>query len=159
MKVLVIGKEGFIECHTVDEAIKGGNKVVVSRRLANVYDYRQNSKGEAEVVTIFCDKMLSRQQPIINGDGKQTRDFVYVEDIVEAGILAIKSKKVGIYNIGTVKETDINTIFRKLKKLTIPNCKEIHIPENPGEQKRSCLDFSKTKKNLTTNRNIVWMKV
>jgi len=100
------------------------------------------------VVAIFCDKMLQGQQPVINSNGRQTRDFVYVDDVVEAGILAMKSKKTGIYNIGTGKETDINTIFRKLKKLTASNCKKVHGPTKPGEQKRSCLDYSKAKKEL-----------
>jgi len=120
----------------------------ISLRLANVYGPRQNSKGEAGVVAIFCDKMLSRKQPIINGDGKQTRDFVFVDDVVEANILAMKTKKVGIFNIGTAKETDINTIFKKLKELTNSKYREIHVPGKIGEQKRSCLDYSKAKKEL-----------
>lgn len=132
----------------------------ISLRYANVYGPRQNSKGEAGVIAIFCDKMLasyrnkvsgsglSGKQPIINGNGKQTRDFVYIDDVVKANTLAMKSKKVGIYNIGTAKETNIITIFRELKKLTNSKCKEIHGPAQPGEQKRSCLDFSKIKKEL-----------
>ncbi len=120
----------------------------VALRYANVYGPCQNSKGEAGVIAIFCDKMLSDNQPIINGNGRQTRDFVYVDDVVEANILAMKSKKIGVYNIGTAKETDINTIFRQLKKLTDSQCKEVHSPAKPGEQKRSCLDFSKARKEL-----------
>ena len=57
-------------------------------------------------------------------------------------------KKSGIFNIGAAKETNINTIFRKLKKLTSSKCKKIHSSAKPGEQKRSCLDYSKTKKEL-----------
>ena len=117
-------------------------------RLANVYGSRQNSKGEAGVVAIFCDKMLSGKQPIINGNGKQNRDFIYIEDVVTAAILAMKRNKIGIFNIGTAKKTDVNTIFRKLKKLTASNCKEIHNAAKPGEQKRSCLDYAKAKKEL-----------
>jgi len=120
----------------------------ISLRLANVYGPRQNSKGEAGVIAIFCDKMLSGNQPIINGSGKQTRDFVYVNDVVEAAILGLKKNKVGIYNIGTAKETNINLIFRKLKKITNSNCKEKHAPPLKGEQKRSCLDYSKVQKEL-----------
>ncbi|MCM8787748.1 MAG: SDR family oxidoreductase [Candidatus Omnitrophica bacterium] len=120
----------------------------VSLRLANVYGPRQNSKGEAGVIAIFCDKMLSSSQPIINGNGKQTRDFIYVDDVVEASILAMKSKKVGIYNIGTAKETNINEIFGKIKKLTKANCKKIYGPIKEGEQKRSCLDFKRAQKEL-----------
>jgi UDP-glucose 4-epimerase len=120
----------------------------VSLRLANVYGPRQNSKGEAGVVAIFCDKMLSKKQPIINGSGKQTRDFIFIDDVVEATILALKKDKVGTFNIGTGKETDINTIFIKLKELTGSNCKEIHCPAKLGDQQRSCLDYSKAQKEL-----------
>jgi UDP-glucose 4-epimerase len=120
----------------------------VSLRLANVYGPRQNSKGEAGVVAIFCDKMLSKKQPIINGSGKQTRDFIFIDDVVEANILALKKDKVGTFNIGTGKETDINTIFIKLKELTGSNCKEIHGPAKLGDQQKSCLDYSKAQKEL-----------
>jgi UDP-glucose 4-epimerase len=118
----------------------------ISLRLANVYGPRQNSKGEAGVVAIFCDKMLLGKQPIISGNGAQTRDFVYVDDVVQAAILSMKSKKSGIFNIGTAKETNIKTIFRKLKELTDSKCKEVHAAAKPGEQKRSCLDCEKAKK-------------
>ncbi len=120
----------------------------IALRLANVYGPRQNSKGEAGVVAIFCDKMLSKKQPIINGLGKQTRDFVFIDDVVKASILAMKRNKVGIFNIGTAKETDINTVFRKLKKIIDPACKEIHGPAQEDEQRKSCLDYSKIKKEL-----------
>lgn len=120
----------------------------VSLRLANVYGPRQNSKGEAGVVAIFCDKMLSKKKALINGNGKQTRDFIFVGDVVEANILALNKNKVGIYNIGTAKETNINTIFKKLNKLTNSKYKEIHGPTRLGEQKRSCLDFTKARKEL-----------
>jgi len=120
----------------------------VSLRLANIYGPKQNSKGEAGVIAIFIDKMLNKEHPIINSDGKQTRDFVYVDDVINANILALRKKKIGVFNIGTSKETNINTVFRKIKKLTSSNCKEIHIREKSGEQKRSCLDFSKSKREL-----------
>lgn len=120
----------------------------VSLRLANIYGPRQNSKGEAGVVAIFCDKMLSGEQAVINGDGQQTRDFVFVDDIVEANILAMGKNKVGIFNIGTAKETSINELFDVLKKITKFNVRAIHDPAKKGEQRRSCLDFSKAKKEL-----------
>jgi len=124
----------------------GLNYVVL--RLANVYGPRQNSEGEAGVVAIFCGKMLSGVRPIINGTGNKTRDFVFVQDVVEACVLAMRKNRVGILNIGTSKETTINTIFRKLRKLTGINYEEIHGPDKAGEQKRSCLDFKKAKKEL-----------
>ena len=120
----------------------------VSLRLANVYGPRQNSKGEAGVIAIFTDKMINKEQLIVNGDGRQTRDFIYVDDVVEANILALGKNKIGVFNIGTAKETNINIVFKKIKKLTNSNCKEIHVPEKSGEQKRSCLNFSKASKEL-----------
>lgn len=124
------------------------NLSYTSLRLANVYGPRQNSKGEAGVIAIFCDKIFAGKQPVINGTGKQTRDFVFVQDVIEAGMLALKKNKIGVFNIGTTKETDINTIFRIIKKITNSDCKEIHIPAKAGEQKKSCLDFRKAKKEL-----------
>jgi len=120
----------------------------ISLRYANVYGPRQNPKGEAGVIAIFIDKMLSGQQPIINGDGKQTRDFVYVKDVVRANLLALSKSQVGIFNVGTGRETNINSIFQELRKLINSDFKEIHGPAIPGEQKRSCLDYSKIKKEL-----------
>ncbi len=120
----------------------------ISLRFANVYGPRQNSKGKQGIVAIFIDKMLTDKQPTISEDGKLTRDFVYVDDAVEANILAMKKNKVGIFNVGTAKETDINIIFRKLKNLTNSKCKKVHSLVKPYEQKRSCLDFQKIKKEL-----------
>jgi len=120
----------------------------ISLRYANVYGPRQNPQGEAGVIAIFIDKMLRGEQPFIFGNGKQTRDFVYVKDIVEANILAMNSKKIGVYNIGTGKETDINTLFKYLSKLTKTSFKSQYSPLPLGEQKRSCLDYSRAKQEL-----------
>ncbi len=120
----------------------------ISLRFANVYGPRQNSKGEAGVIAIFCDKMIAEQKVYINGSGNQTRDFVFVEDVARAGVLALEKNEVGIFNLGTDKETDINTIFIKLKKLLNSNCQELHAPKQPGESERSCLDFSKIQNHL-----------
>jgi UDP-glucose 4-epimerase len=114
-------------------------------RFANVYGPRQNSKGEAGVVAIFCDKILAGENLLINGDGKQTRDFVFVGDIVNANMMAIKKDVSGIFNIGTGIETDINTIFNKLKKLSGSEIEEIHADRKAGEQRRSCLNYNKAK--------------
>lgn len=120
----------------------------IALRLANVYGPRQNSKGEAGVVAIFCDKMLLNKNPIIYGSGKQTRDFVYVQDVVESAILAMKKNKIGIFNIGTGKETNINTVFEIIKEKIKSNCKKTHEPARQGEQQRSCLDYLKAKKEI-----------
>jgi UDP-glucose 4-epimerase len=81
----------------------------ISLRYANVYGPRQNGLGEAGVVAIFIEKFLAGQQPIINGDGLQTRDFVYVKDVVAANLQALDYPHSGTFNIGTGRETDILT--------------------------------------------------
>ena len=113
----------------------------VALRYSNVYGPRQNSKGEAGVVAIFVNDILSNKQPVINGSGNQTRDYVYVKDVAEANFLALNFS--GIFNVGTGKETSVNNIFKKIKKIMDVDIKEIHGPEIKGEQMRSCLDSDK----------------
>ncbi len=121
----------------------------VSLRYGNVYGPRQDPFGEAGVVAIFIQKMLKREQPTINGDGKQTRDFVYVEDIVSANMLAVKStNSLNIFNIGTGKETTINQIFNYLKEIMNSSYSEVHGPAKQGEQLRSVLDCASAKEFL-----------
>ncbi len=114
-------------------------------RYANVYGPRQNPHGEAGVVAIFIQKLLSGEQPVINGDGLQTRDFVYVEDVAQANIVALEGDKSGEFNIGTGIETDINTVFRKLLEITGIDAEEVHAPAKPGEQQRSVIDNNKAR--------------
>jgi UDP-glucose 4-epimerase len=116
-------------------------------RYGNVYGPRQNPHGEAGVVAIFTQRLLNNQQPMINGDGKQTRDFVYVGDVVNANIKALNSAVSLTVNIGTGKQTDINTIYDLLVKLTGTNFPQDHREAKPGEQRVSVLDnkFAKQK--------------
>jgi UDP-glucose 4-epimerase len=109
-------------------------------RYANVYGPRQNPHGEAGVVAIFCEKLLRGEQPVINGDGMQTRDYVYVGDLVRANLAALDSDFVGGVNLGTGIETDVNTIFRLLVRLCDSSAPERHGPAKPGEQRRSVID-------------------
>jgi len=117
----------------------------IALRFANIYGPRQNSRGEAGVIAVFTDRMIARQPVTINGLGKQTRDFVFVEDIVSASIMALEHDKVGTFNLGTAIETDINTIFLKIKNLLNSDCQAVHGPVAGGDSERSCLDFSYTK--------------
>ena len=117
-----------------------------SLRYSNVYGPRQDPHGEAGVVAIFIQKMLNGSQPVINGDGGQTRDFVYVEDVANASILAIRSKTSdSIFNIGTGVETSINRVFNYLRDIIDPSIDEIHGPSKQGEQRRSVIECSKAK--------------
>ena len=121
----------------------------VSLRYGNVYGPRQNPHGEAGVVAIFLNKMLKGEQPIINGDGDQTRDYVYVEDVVKANILALENiDKVGIYNGGTSIEISVNDLFKEINKNFDNKYKEVHGPAKLGEQKTSCLNYEKIKKDM-----------
>lgn len=113
----------------------------VSLRYSNVYGPRQNTKGEAGVVAIFIKKILSGGKPIINGSGEQNRDYIYVKDVANANILALKLS--GIFNVGTGKETSVNEIFRKITNKMNSDAKEIHGSAIKGEQMRSCLDATK----------------
>ncbi len=120
----------------------------VSLRYANVYGPRQDPHGEAGVVAIFTQKMLKNEQPIINGDGEQTRDFVFVKDVAEANLLALSKDIIGCYNIGTGREVSVNQLFDRLVELTQAKAKKVHGPAKEGEQKRSVLDTRKAKEVL-----------
>jgi UDP-glucose 4-epimerase len=117
----------------------------VALRYANVYGPRQNPHGEAGVVAIFANKLLKGEKPIINGDGKNTRDYIYVDDVVSANLIALNNDVSGIFNIGTAIETDVNDIFRSLNNIIKADCEEVHGPAKAGEQIRSVISFNKIK--------------
>ncbi|RJR30222.1 NAD-dependent epimerase/dehydratase family protein [Candidatus Microgenomates bacterium] len=114
----------------------------VALRYGNVYGPRQNPHGEAGVVAIFAQKMLKSEQPIINGDGEQSRDFVFVADVVDANVKALDVMEPLKINIGTGKNTTINTIFDNLVRLTGTSFQKQHATAKKGEQKISLLDYS-----------------
>ena len=115
----------------------------ISLRYANVYGPRQSPEGEAGVVAIFASRMLKGEQPVINGTGGQTRDYVFVGDVVRANVLALLHSGSGLFNVGTGVETDVNTLFRHLRDLTSSSCAEAHGEAKKGEQLRSVLDNRK----------------
>jgi UDP-glucose 4-epimerase len=115
----------------------------VALRYANVYGPRQNPHGEAGVVAIFCRGLLNRQTLTIYGDGGQTRDYVYVGDIVRANLLATKAPldaKVPVMNVGTGVETSVNDLVRLLGEAAGSALEVRHAAPRPGEQRRSALD-------------------
>jgi UDP-glucose 4-epimerase len=120
----------------------------ISLRYSNVYGPRQDPHGEAGVVAIFSGRLLGGEPAVINGDGKQTRDYVYVRDVAAANMRALESDAIGAFNVGTGTETDVNQIFAILRDLTGSNQEEKHGPPKPGEQRRSCVDPSKAGKVL-----------
>lgn len=112
-------------------------------RYANVYGPRQNPFGEAGVVAIFTSKLLKNENPIINGDGKQTRDYVFVEDVVKANVVTLNSLSSNIYNVGTGIETSVNQLFEKLNEIAGSKAVEKHGPSPKGEQARSVITSDK----------------
>jgi UDP-glucose 4-epimerase len=109
----------------------------IAFRYANVFGPRQDPHGEAGVVAIFTERLLAGQAPTINGDGKQTRDYVFVGDVVRANLLGLDSPFVGPINIGTGVETDVNTLYTHLRVLTGSPHQAQHGPAKAGEQRRS----------------------
>ncbi len=114
----------------------------VALRYSNVYGPRQNPHGEAGVVAIFSQRMLSGAEAVINGDGSQTRDYVFVGDVVRANLSALDLRGSDIINIGTGKETSVNELFRIIARLTTGEVSENHGPGMPGEQERSVLSYA-----------------
>ncbi|MFA5188467.1 MAG: NAD-dependent epimerase/dehydratase family protein [Patescibacteria group bacterium] len=118
-------------------------------RYANVYGPRQNSLAEAGVVSIFINKILQDEQPIINGDGLQTRDYVYVDDVVRANLLAMTVKDIGIYNVATGQQNTVNQILKLVAAgFFDKKVEEKHGPAMLGEQRISCLAIDKINKYL-----------
>ena len=117
-------------------------------RYANVYGPRQNPHGEAGVVAIFSERLLDGRGCTIFGDGKQTRDFVYVKDVARANALALESKFVGAINIGTGIETDVNRLYELLAQAAGSKNAAEHAPKKPGEQLRSVIDNARAREVL-----------
>lgn len=120
----------------------------IALRYSNVYGPRQNPHGEAGVVAIFSLKLLKGMMSVINGDGRQTRDYIFVDDIVSANINAVKSDFVGSVNIATSIETDVNKLYQLLKTLSKINIDAQFGSAKQGEQLRSSLDISYATKAL-----------
>lgn len=120
----------------------------VSMRYANVYGPRQNPHGEAGVVAIFAKEMLTGGQPVINGSGEQTRDYVYVGDVVDANRAALDYEGSGVFNVGTGRETSVNDLFRRLRDEIGADVEEEHGPAKAGEQARSVLGAEKARTEL-----------
>ncbi len=112
-------------------------------RYANIYGPRQNPFGEAGVVAIFSTKLINGEQPVINGTGEQTRDYVFVKDVVNANLLMLDDMDSDIYNVGTGIETNVNQVFNTLNKIVGKGQVEKHGPAAPGEQLRSVITSEK----------------
>jgi len=127
------------------EGTYGFERVIL--RYANVYGPRQDPLGEAGVIAIFIGKILKGERPIIYGDGTQTRDYIFVEDVVRANLLALTGKE-GTYNIGTGIETSVSKLVEILSEVFGKNIEPIYADERPGEVKRIALDGTLAKEML-----------
>ena len=115
-------------------------------RLANIYGPRQDPQGEAGVVAIFTARLLGGAECVVNGDGEQTRDYVYVEDVADAAARALANPDAtGVVNIGTGVATSVNDLYRRLARQVGVTRPARHAPARPGEQRKSLLDAARAK--------------
>jgi UDP-glucose 4-epimerase len=117
-------------------------------RYANVYGPGQNGTGEAGVVAIFAEAILGGRRPKIRGDGEQTRDYVYVGDLVEAAARAASTGRAGTWNLGTGVETSVNRLFDLIASELGYGEKAERVELPPGEQRRSVLDGNLIRREL-----------
>lgn len=117
-------------------------------RYPNVYGPRQDPHGEAGVVAIFTGQMLRGEQAVINGDGLQERDFVYVGDCARANLLALQKERNGVYNLGSERGTSVNELFALLGEATGYEKEAVHGPPKPGETRKITLTFDKARREL-----------
>jgi UDP-glucose 4-epimerase len=110
--------------------------------LGNVYGPRQDPHGEAGVISIFASKMLAGEAPMIFGDGNQTRDYVFIDDVVHAFVQATDRGSGKLVNIGTGLETSVNGLYKLLADITGFAADPGHGPLPPGELRRIALDIS-----------------
>jgi UDP-glucose 4-epimerase len=117
-------------------------------RYSNVYGIRQDPLGEAGVCAIFSNLMSKNKQPTIYGNGKQTRDYIFVKDVVQANVLSLKKGDNQAFNIGTGKETSVNELFNTMKEFTEYKNDPNYADARSGEVLRSCLNINKAKEIL-----------
>lgn len=117
-------------------------------RYANVYGPRQDPHGEAGVVAIFCGRLLAGQPITIFGDGEQTRDYVFVGDVVQANVAAVTAAVGGAINVGTGVETSVNELYRTLATVAGSDRQPSYAPARPGEQKRSVIAAGRAEREL-----------
>jgi UDP-glucose 4-epimerase len=120
----------------------------ISLRYGNVYGPRQDPLGEAGVIAIFCGKLIDGGKPMVFGDGKQTRDYVYVGDVVAANLAAAESEKTGPFNIGTGRQTSVLDLVDALHELADSDFQPDMAPERPGEVQHIALDYTRAREEL-----------
>lgn len=124
------------------------NQKYIALRFANVYGPRQFKGGECGVIAYFIGNTLNNQESILYGDGSHTRDYIYIDDIVDALIIAMKSDYVGVINIGTSKESSVLEVIDSIEKKLGQKFKYREEEYKEGEVERNCLDSKKAEKIL-----------
>jgi UDP-glucose 4-epimerase len=130
--------EGYVSLYGRLYGISG-----VSLRLGNVYGPRQDPLGEAGVIAIFCGRLRASEAPTVFGDGRQTRDYIYVDDVVEAAMEAASSEASGCFNIGTGRETSVLELVELLRELDGGGFEPEFAPPRTGEVQRISLDCAR----------------
>jgi UDP-glucose 4-epimerase len=120
----------------------------VSLRYGNVYGPRQDVTGEAGVVAIFCGHLAAGTAPTVYGDGRQTRDWVNVADVVAANLLAAEAAVGGAINIGRGEETSVAELLEALREVGGAGQEPEYAPPRPGEVSHSCLDVGRARREL-----------
>jgi UDP-glucose 4-epimerase len=126
---------------------------VVTLRYGNVYGPRQDPRGDAGVIAIFCDRVLAGRRPIVYGDGRQTRDYVFVSDIAAANLSAVRAAELphGEYNVGTGTEVTVLELAQAVAAaagVDPADFKPDFAPVRPGELVHSCLDVTRARCDL-----------
>src|SRR3954468_20500090 len=135
--------EGYLELYRRLHGLS-----TISLRYGNVYGPRQDPLGEAGVIAIFCGKLLDGSKPTVFGDGLQTRDYVYVGDVVAANLAAAESQATGAFNIGTGRQTTVLDIVEALGQIAGHDFQAELAPERPGEVRHIALDYTRAREQL-----------
>jgi UDP-glucose 4-epimerase len=120
----------------------------IALRYGNVYGPRQDPHGEAGVVAIFIERLLAGSDAVINGDGTQTRDYVFIDDVVDANLRAAQTTTLGAFNIGTGRQCDVNELYAHIARAAGVERPPQHGAAMPGEQRASCLDVARAAQSL-----------
>ena len=135
--------EGYLELYRRLHGLS-----TVSLRYGNVYGPRQDPLGEAGVIAIFCGKLLDGSKPTVFGDGLQTRDYVYVGDVVAANLAAAESQATGPFNIGTGRQATVLDLVEALGQIEGREFEVEMAPERPGEVRHIALDYTRAREEL-----------
>jgi UDP-glucose 4-epimerase len=135
--------EGYLELYRRLHGLS-----TISLRYGNVYGPRQDPLGEAGVIAIFCGKLTDGSKPTVFGDGLQTRDYVYVGDVVAANLAAAESEATGPFNIGTGRQTTVLDIVEALGEIAGRDFEAELAPERPGEVRHIALDYTRAREEL-----------